>query len=1556
MKQFNNKAVLTTQNPEAFLTFKYTVGDTSLWITPNSSIGEDILYVNGLDIYDSSESYALQMSPIHEIASFHVYTRKLYDFDTNLQFICRDTSEGGTIIETIDVSILNRPFIINSDKINVYDNESILIEGEASYLVLRSNPKFSGNIKIVVDTSDNIFLDTFKVSDILSSKQYRKQQISANSVLADDVRKIFSSLPLGELYSDDTLNIALPSTELSNQYYTAYNYGSYLLKDELYTQDNGILAPLWINSTIPDYFSVFKLPGVYNTETYNNTSLENLAINFLKGSDIIQSWSLKETSPIGLYLKTHLDDINSIPGYTGIAPVFLSLTDPSIIDAEADPNTWYGIAVDKGILTGRSETPYFFNQKINNFTELNAFVSTGFERNNLLCPHLLNLEYIFDDDASMYTMSRYFGLYLTENILYEIGYYSSSVDSSVGILSMDGRDSSIFLNSNIFDASGNFYDNYKNRILVLNDGITLKRIKKLTDITINNEYNSKPYKNLFSSKISKKEYKPFITLTINNLLHQGEQLRLINKTTNKIWEIFGVDSSLYCDKYVSFNESSTNYPKIYQTSFSVKGSIDDQLHSIESAFDRFAEYEDGIFRCGLRGDNWISIILNDDADTSNDWQFQRITAQTRSVFSDPSTNFNSAAKSEDITFFGRYTPDSSAFTTINYDASFGPINFELFGDRKTIFVSLFNSSNNNLYNFDSTVIDNFDTYTLYQNTNQWYKLIQNFNITLDTSSREYQYVLDPLSLTTKYLIQTEDIINTNIDNIWNAYSLYPLTISLMGINPVKDIDYTVYDASLNSRSEYWYNRENDISTYLLNIVAGTAKNINISNSYAILSGTGTIIKNTSINSYTSGYYFNTFDGSVDIQATTTTSIAYNTLSASSNFRGYSASSGIYEESIKDYYDSSSLLKYSLTAPTVSKWVGTGTDCRNNDFRLILNSSIFYNSSIKSNFIPIDSHFSGEISYPSFKYLSSGERNWEDYIFYDVNDTVKYVKNSTTQYKTIKDLMFDEPYIDIFSKLIYSNNEIQNTKTRSSIVYYNEYSQSLNTLFLGLNFSFKLQGTANILLDLKNYNKYRFSFISISSKNRDDKRPIEFIVNENTKTILMIWYQGNDILNYTLRNSRYSPGKSLLDPSDCYFVTTSDPSYNYYSFTKAPFFVNNSNLAKNIVNVYGISSWYDSSMANPYAQLNWGTTIHSFWNPYDTNMISFGGLFAETASYNTFTQAVNYTYLKNSTTFGNNVVNYGYKYNSNENIYSACSLDNLKYFSSSSKDFVKYYIIKENLIYTNSNFTLPPFTITINSPRLYNGLYNYNGWIRPKFNNIIEFNYNEENNFINIVQKDFILSNTSIRTYKNINQLWYNTVVTSVTSTDVSKGNAIDYKSFNVFNSLWDASYYKIGTSGISGYASSAELPSFFGSKLIKLPNYLDLLEWTTSTLQYSEKTNNYIFSYNLTKAISELFKSNSIFLNNWNGLSNTSNTIDNYIKDTILSYYNISVSAITVNLYIKPYDNERLHYTYDSAFTKDIIMNINSESVIENNEYIYRITIPKKENYSYYVSFRLFEK
>jgi len=265
---------------------------------------------------------------------------------------------------------------------------------------------------------------------------------------------------------------------------------------------------------------------------------------------------------------------------------------------------------------------------------------------------------------------------------------------------------------------------------------------------------------------------------------------------------------------------------------------------------------------------------------------------------DPSSSFNSAAGYGDITFYGTLIPEEADFERLKYDSSFGPINFELFGDRMSITIDIFNPSGYSFYSLDSSIVSVFEDNMLYLSPDGWYRLVQNFDVST-AQNHSLQYIEDPQGNIGKIGIITEYPIVT-INGYWNAYAVYPLIISLMGINPVKDFDFTVYDSitddpsagvEMDFQSSYWYKREGDASTFRFAIPADSSITVKCSNAYDIIGGSGTITiggdtSAYSVSSPSSPFKFNTFDSSAKIQAATTTIVTYAVLDGSASFKSY----------------------------------------------------------------------------------------------------------------------------------------------------------------------------------------------------------------------------------------------------------------------------------------------------------------------------------------------------------------------------------------------------------------------------------------------------------------------------------------------------------------------------------------------------------------------------------------------------------------------------------------------------------------------------------------------
>jgi hypothetical protein len=166
----------------------------------------------------------------------------------------------------------------------------------------------------------------------------------------------------------------------------------------------------------------------------------------------------------------------------------------------------------------------------------------------------------------------------------------------------------------------------------------------------------------------------------------------------------------------------------------------------------------------------------------------------------------------------------------------------------------------------------------------------------------------------------------------------------------------------------------------------------------------------------------------------------------------------------------------------------------------------------------------------------------------------------------------------------------------------------------------------------------------------------------------------------------------------------------------------------------------------------------------------------------------------------------------------------------------------------------------------------------------------------------------------------------------------------------------MGNTFVDGYNSVFEMPSYFGSKLIKLPEQLILENWDSTTTSSTDGRSWNTLEFNLTRKLLNMFKTTTEFTENWGELTTSDNVINNYIQNTIINYYNISKTKINVEIWTKLYDGRRIAFELDDTFTQDNNKNIDGTLNYVNSEYIYSIKTNKLPNLTYYIKFNLFEK
>ena len=263
---------------------------------------------------------------------------------------------------------------------------------DRSHLILRTNPRLTGNIKLMVG-HDNVYMSTIQVNDTLSDQQYVSNPINPISNYSVDVYSIFNSVPKNILYQIPEIDHNQYARKNSEQYIQTYNYGCHRLISKLYDEQFSSFAPLLIGDKIPDAYVLFKIPLSKQHDSKSWT-----ASDYYKEADIVTTFDLKK-SKIGTYIQNLVSH-----------PLFHN--PPITVNYETKTITYCGISVYKGSIVSITESIlHLFDQELP-IKDFDQYITDGFYRNGLVLANLLNLEFMFDDVVTDFSTSSYYGLYV----------------------------------------------------------------------------------------------------------------------------------------------------------------------------------------------------------------------------------------------------------------------------------------------------------------------------------------------------------------------------------------------------------------------------------------------------------------------------------------------------------------------------------------------------------------------------------------------------------------------------------------------------------------------------------------------------------------------------------------------------------------------------------------------------------------------------------------------------------------------------------------------------------------------------------------------------------------------------------------------------------------------------------------------------------------------------------------------------------------------------------------------------------------------------------------
>jgi hypothetical protein len=494
--------------------------------------------------------------------------------------------------------------IINTDAVNnSIDNKS--------FALLRTNPKLTSNLKLLVNSNGDLFLSSFRANKELSKIEYQKYDVKSSGIYSIDIANFYKNLPLTQRYetlvasSDITL-----FSEYEFQYEDQYQYGAIQNTTKLYDEQYKIFAPIWLEKQVPSKFVIYRVEDVdYKTDYTEDTAGQNSRIlELLKNATIIKTFDLGISSKIGEYLNTHVND-KRFPNS--------ALT---INFKEGSQSTFNGIDIVNGGFTIKTEQLDRDYVQVD-YPEIfsNQTITNGFERNGIISANIVNLEFMFDDyTAENYKIYRYFGIYADDidegnfgviglendgklsidSNTYKTYYDYRLITDNVNLIGIDLflPDIDLFPSNSQFeiptiqyvkDRSGIFY-NIKNSFIkeirpeYIEQGITIPSLKSYKFLISQNNKDEKSF--IGYSKNGKKitaiaknpSYKGFIRISIHEVPGDNDRLFIGDKNEIAI-------SQYNLGDYLIIATSTLPAGRADGNKFSNKGSLQQIAIAIASA-------------------------------------------------------------------------------------------------------------------------------------------------------------------------------------------------------------------------------------------------------------------------------------------------------------------------------------------------------------------------------------------------------------------------------------------------------------------------------------------------------------------------------------------------------------------------------------------------------------------------------------------------------------------------------------------------------------------------------------------------------------------------------------------------------------------------------------------------------------------------------------------------------------------------------------------------------------------------------------------------------------
>ena len=276
-----------------------------------------------------------------------------------------------------------------------------------SFSILRTNVGLTTNVKIMVDSSYNLFLESINSISELNNSKYKKFSFTKENYYDELVPYFWNNLPTQLSYhikhDDDE---ELMSNNFENQYDDLYSFGGRnISNNKNYKEEYEYFAPLYLNSELPSNFIIFRVDGI----GLNKVSRLNFKKEILSKLKTVKVFDLSKKTKLGFWLDRNFINNKSLP----ITPFEINFK-------RLEFSIWYGMDYKSGGYISRSRFLDDYLEKEREIFDFDKTIFDGYKNNSIIFPNILNLSFLFDDTPAnneslrKWSINRYYGFYLNK--------------------------------------------------------------------------------------------------------------------------------------------------------------------------------------------------------------------------------------------------------------------------------------------------------------------------------------------------------------------------------------------------------------------------------------------------------------------------------------------------------------------------------------------------------------------------------------------------------------------------------------------------------------------------------------------------------------------------------------------------------------------------------------------------------------------------------------------------------------------------------------------------------------------------------------------------------------------------------------------------------------------------------------------------------------------------------------------------------------------------------------------------------------------------------------